>query len=104
MSARIFQPARNAMQSGKVKSDMWILQFDATSPRSKEPLMGWTSSSDTCQQVKLRFETRQEAEDYAKREGLAYMVMESPKKTAAKGPQKSYADNFKFGRHANWTH
>ncbi len=104
MSARIFQPARNAMQSGKGKSDLWILQFDAETARSTEPLMGWTSSSDTKQQIKMRFSAKEDAIAYAKREGLAFVVQESAAATASKRPQKSYSDNFKFGRTANWTH
>ena len=104
MAARIFQPARNAMQSGKGKSDLWILKFDAETPRTSEPLMGWTSSSDTSQQIKMRFKSKEDAVAYAKREGFAFTVQESGTKTTVKRPQKSYADNFKFGRTANWTH
>jgi len=104
MSARIFQPARNAMQSGKGKSDLWILQFDAETARSQDPLMGWTSSSDTKQQIKMRFKSKQDAVAYAKREGLAFVVQERPTSRTGKRPAKSYSDNFKFGRSANWTH
>ncbi|MCX7346697.1 MAG: ETC complex I subunit, partial [Alphaproteobacteria bacterium] len=57
MPVRIYKPARNAMQSGKGKSQDWILEFEASAPRTTDPLMGWTSSGDTRQQVKLRFET-----------------------------------------------
>lgn len=104
MAARIFQPARNAMQSGKGKSELWILQFDAESARTSEPLMGWTSSSDTKQQIKMRFKSKEDAVEYAKREGIAFTVQESNSATAAKRSPKSYSDNFKFGRTANWTH
>ncbi len=101
MSARIFQPARNAMQSGKGKSHTWVLQFDQEKPRTKEPLMGWTSSSDMKQQIKLRFKSKEDAIAYATREGLAYRVAEQHTPRRSK---KAYADNFKFGRTANWTH
>jgi len=104
MSARIFQPAQNAMHSGKGKSDLWILQFDAEAARSSDPLMGWTSSSETKQQIKMRFKSKEDAVAYAKREGVAFVVQESNETHAAKRPQKSYSDNFKFGRSANWTH
>jgi len=104
MSAHIFQPARNAMQSGKGKSDLWILQFDAETPRTSDPLMGWTSSSDTKQQIKMRFKSKEDAIAYAKREGIAFVVQESTQADMAKRPKKSYSDNFKFGRTANWTH
>ena len=53
MPVRIYKPSRNAMQSGKAKYDHWIVEFEPASPRTVDPLMGWTSSSDTRQQVKL---------------------------------------------------
>ena len=100
MAVRIYKPARNAMQSGKAKSE-WLLEFEAVSPRERDPLMGWTSSSDTRQQLKLSFATSEEAVAYAEREGLAYQVVpEAPVRTS----RKSYSDNFKWGRADNWTH
>ena len=63
--------------------------------------MGWTSSGDMKQQLKLSFDTREEAVSYATREGLAYQLIE-PKKPSAKS--KSYSDNFRWGRLDNWTH
>ena len=102
MSVRIYKPARNAMQSGKAKSDNWVLEFEASAPRTVDPLMGWTSSADTRQQVRLTFDTREEAIAYCEREGLAYHVL--PVNPVAKVIKKSYSDNFKFGRTVNWTH
>jgi len=102
MSVRIYKPSRNAMQSGKAKYDHWVLEFVATAPRTVEPLMGWTSSADTRQQVKLAFDTKEEAIAYCEREGLAYQVI--PENPAARVIKKSYSDNFKFGRTVNWTH
>ena len=58
MTARIYLPARNAMQSGKAKGDRWCLEFDAETARTIEPLMGWTSSTDMRSQVRLWFDTR----------------------------------------------
>lgn len=101
MPARIYKPSRNAMQSGKGKSQDWVLEFEQATPRAADPLMGWTSSDDTATQVKLKFATREEAEAYAKRKGLAYTVQAEPVKKLQK---KSYSDNFKFGRDENWTH
>jgi hypothetical protein len=99
--ARIFKPARNAMQSGKGKSDVWMLEFEQETPRSADPLMGWTSAQETFTQVKLKFDTRAEAEAYARKKGLAFTVQpEAPVKTQ----KKSYSDNFKYGRQQNWTH
>ena len=100
MTARIYKPARNAMQSGKGKSKEWFLEFIRETPPSADPLMGWTSG-DTSTQVKLRFETMEEAVDYARRNGLAYVVQPE---TPVRMQKKSYADNFKFGRTENWTH
>lgn len=102
MPVRIYKPARNAMQSGKAKYDHWTAEFEASAPRTVDPLMGWTSSGDTRQQVRLYFPTKEEAIAYCEREGHAYTVLaEAP---AAKVIKKSYSDNFKFGRSVNWTH
>ena len=101
MPARIYRPARNAMQSGKGKSQDWVLEFEQESARVPDPLMGWTSTTETGTQVKLCFATREEAEAYARREGIAYHVQpEAP----VRMQKKSYSDNFKFGRGENWTH
>jgi hypothetical protein len=101
MTARIFKPARTAMQSGEARTKEWVLEFEPASPRSADPLMGWTSSSNTQTQVRLEFETKEEAVAYATREGLAYTLAEpKPRKPI----RKSYADNFRFGRIGNWTH
>lgn len=102
MAVRIYKPARNVMQSGKGKSDYWVLEHEAAAPRSTDPLMGWTSSGDTRQQLKLRFDTLELAIAYAEREGLAYSVM--PDTSTPRLQRKSYSDNFRFGRSDNWTH
>jgi hypothetical protein len=101
MPARIYKPARNAMQSGKGKTEAWFLEFEQESQRSADPLMGWTSSNDTKSQVKLRFETRAEAEAYAQKQGIAYSVQTEP---PVRTQKKSYSDNFKYGRTTLWTH
>ena len=101
-SARIFRPSRDASQSGLARTKQWLLEFDQTSPRETDPLMGWYGSSDMMQQVRLAFDTQEEAEAYAKREGIAYRVEEPAKTPLRKG--LSYSDNFKFNRTAPWTH
>ena len=101
MRARIYKPARNAMQSGKGKSQDWVLVFEPEVARSIEPLMGYTSSGDMKQQIKLRFDTLEDAESYARREGIAYMVQPAQEPTIKK---VSYPDNFRFDRKAPWTH
>ena len=101
MVARIYKPSRNAMQSGKGKSESWLLEFESETPRTTDPLMGWTSSGDTRQQLKLSFDTRELAVAYAERNSLAYVVATEP---AVRSHKKSYSDNFKWGRSDNWTH
>jgi hypothetical protein len=101
MTARIYKPARNAMQSGTAKTRDWILDYEPATPRVVEPLMGWTSSTDMNSQVRLRFETKEEAIAYCERHGIAYQVKdekEPARRTIA------YADNFSFQRRGQWTH
>ena len=100
MPARIYKPARNAMQSGKGNAQEWALEFVREAALTADPLMGWTSG-DTSTQVQLRFETQAEAEDYAKRNGIAYTVTPV---APVRINKKSYSDNFKFGRSTLWTH
>ena len=101
MTARIYQPAKTAMQSGKGRTKTWVLEYEPAAAREVDPLMGWTSSSDMAQQIRLRFATKEEAVAYAERNGIAYTLSEPQKRKLVK---KSYADNFKFGRIGSWTH
>jgi hypothetical protein len=101
MVARIYRPARNAMQSGHARSQHWLLEFEPEAARGIEPLMGWTSSGDTRQQLRLTFDTREQAVAYAERNGLPYRVFEP---SPPRPPRKSYADNFRWGRPDLWTH
>jgi hypothetical protein len=101
MTARIYRPAKTAMQSGQARTKDWLLEHEAAAPREIDPLMGWTSSTDTRAQVLLAFDTKEEAIAYAERNGIPYIVAE-PKQR--KPVHKSYADNFKFGRMGSWTH
>jgi NADH dehydrogenase ubiquinone Fe-S protein 4 len=94
--ARIFKPAKNAMQSGTAKTKEWQLDFEPEKPREIEPLMGWTSSSDMKQEI-----TKEEAVAYCEHEGIPYHVFE-PKEPARR--QAAYADNFAFRRAEPWTH
>lgn len=95
MTARIFQPPKNAMQSGRANVQRWRLEYEQTSAREIDPLMGWTSSGDMNQQLSLTFETKEEAVAFAKKEGIAYNLQEP--KTRRIRP-KSYAENFKSDR------
>ena len=101
MLARIYKPARTAMQSGKAKFDRWLLVYEPAAPVAVEPLMGYTSSADTQRQVKLFFDTKEEAVAYAERHGIPYQLFEAKEETRKR---ISYADNFKFGRLTPWTH
>ena len=101
MRARIYQPPKNAMQSGWAATEEWVLEFEPAAPRRPDPLMGWIGSADTQAQVILRFATREEAVAYAERQGLVY-DLELPQTRQFK--PKAYADNFRFGRMENWTH
>jgi hypothetical protein len=101
MTARIYKPARTAMQSGTAKTKEWVLDYEPEQPRAVEPLMGWTSSSDMKQQVRLFFDTKEEAIAYCEREGIAYQVIE-PKVRAPR--VIAYADNFAFRRTEPWSH
>ncbi|MBV8427010.1 MAG: ETC complex I subunit [Hyphomicrobiales bacterium] len=101
MSARIYRPARSAMQSGAGNTKQWRLEFEPQEKRDAEPLMGWTSSTDMLGQVRLSFDTKEEAIAFAKREGIAFRV-EEPKET--KRRPMSYSDNFRFNRIGQWTH
>jgi ETC complex I subunit-like protein len=101
MIARIFKPARTAMQSGEARTKEWVLEFAPASPREIDPLMGWTGSRDMKAEVELAFDTKEEAVAYAEREGIPYQVVEPQPRRQIR---KSYADNFKFGRIGRWTH
>jgi hypothetical protein len=101
MTARIYRPAKTAMQSGKAKTSRWLLEYEPEAPRQADPLMGWTSSGDMKSQLKLWFETQEEAEAYARRNGIAYKV-EHPNEPVRKG--LSYSDNFRYNRIGQWTH
>jgi hypothetical protein len=99
--ARIYKPARTAMQSGKGNARSWVLDYEPAMRRTTDPLMGWTSSGDMNQQLTLRFDTKEEAIAYAERNGIAYRLFDPPPERLLK---KSYSENFKWGRTDNWTH
>ena len=101
MPARIYKPARTAMQSGKAKTGEWLLEFEPEAPRRIEPLMGYTSSSDMKQQLHLRFPTAEAAQAYCEANAIPYTVFKphEPRRRRA-----SYSDNFAFARKQPWTH
>jgi hypothetical protein len=101
MSARIFKPARTAMQSGSAKTKLWTLEYEPEQAREVEPLMGWTASGDMKQQLQLRFETKEQAVAYCEKLGIPYQSFE-PQSAAPK--KIAYADNFSYRRIGQWTH
>jgi hypothetical protein len=101
MLARIFKPAKSAMQSGTAKSKDWVLAFEPASARTPDPLMGWTSTTDMHGEVRLSFDSEADAVAYAQKHGIPFQVTE-PK--IGKRIIKAYADNFAYNRKQPWTH
>lgn len=91
-TARIFQRPKNAMQSGRARTDGWVLEFEPAEAKQPDPLTGWAGSGDTREQVRLGFPTLEAATAYAVREGLDYHVIAAPER---KLKLQAYADNFR---------
>ena len=88
--AKIYIPAKTAMQSGRGKIKNWVLEF-ITKDTSINPLMGWETSTDTLEEVVLKFPSKEKAIEYAKKNSISYQIIEPKKKEFV---IKSYADNF----------
>jgi hypothetical protein len=91
-TARIYQRPKNAMQSGRYRTDRWVIEFDPAEQQRPDPLTGWAGSGDTRNQLRLNFPTLEAAKAYAEREGLAYHVVAAPER---KLKLQAYADNFR---------
>ncbi|MBX3595333.1 ETC complex I subunit [Sphingomonas sp.] len=91
-TARIYQRPKNAMQSGRFRTDRWVLEFDPAERQRPDPLTGWAGSGDTRAQLRLNFPTLDAAREYAEREGIAYHVVPAPTRTLK---LQAYADNFR---------
>lgn len=92
--AIIYQPAKTAMQSGKAKTRVWLLEFIRTLPMTPDALMGWTTMAETVpQQLHLKFKTKEEAIAYALAKGIRYELRERNREHV--GP-KAYAENFAY--------
>ncbi len=100
MKVRIFKPAKTAMQSGEANTREWVIESEPA-PKELDPLMGWTGSRNTMEQIRLEFPTLDEAKAHAERNGWQYTV-ELPKVRAIR--PKAYADNFAYTRIGRWTH
>ena len=92
MTARIYQRPKNAMQSGKARTDTWLLEFVPAEAKRPDPLMGWSGSGDTQQQVVLKFAEQADAQAYADRYGIKARVAPTPPKRLK---LQAYADNFR---------
>ena len=103
MRARLYRPAKTAMSSGTAKTRRWMLDFVPSSAREVDPLMGWTSSTDTQAQVRLSFETKEAALDYARENGIEVLVTD-PKSRRANIRAGGYGENFATNRRGVWTH
>ena len=101
VQVRIYRQAKTATQSGRANTNRWVVEFEPETPRRVEPLMGWTSSSDTKGQLRLRFASAAEAVAYAQKHGFMY-TLERPRERKIR--PKAYADNFKYNRLLRWTH
>jgi hypothetical protein len=101
MIAKIFCPAKTAMQSGQNKTDNWVIEFEPGEARTIDPLMGYTSSTNMMTQVRLNFDSKEDAVAYAEKNGLAYRLSDPKEK---KRRQIAYSDNFAFKRRKSWTH
>jgi len=91
--ARIYKPAKTSMQSGTAKTGQWAVEYERITPRTPDPLMGWVSSGDTLDQVRLKFDTLEEAKAYAEREGLSVTISGAHDKRIK---PRNYGDNFKY--------
>ena len=101
MTIKIYQPSKTAMQSGRGKAKQWLAEYKSEIDSTKDKLMGWISSSDTRNQIKLFFDTKEQAVDWAKKNNYQFYVVEPQKRNIK---PKSYASNFDMNRKEPWTH
>ena len=101
MTIKIYKPSKTAMQSGHGKTKQWLAEYKSEVTTTKDTLMGWTSSSDTRSQIKLFFNTKEQAISWAKKNNYQFYV-EEPQKRKIK--PKNYASNFHINRKESWTH
>src|SRR5262245_27590384 len=101
MLARIYRPAKTAMQSGRAGAAHWVLEFESAAPLKPDDFMGWASSTDPNGQVRLFFDTREQAIEFARTRNIAHVVQNprEPKRII-----KAYADNFAYRRKEPWSH
>ncbi len=101
MLAKIYRPSKNAMQSGKAGTRRWVLEFELAQALATESLMGWTSGADTNGQVRIFFDTKDQAIAFARENQIPHQVSDAPE---IKRIPKAYGDNFAFRRREPWSH
>tara|TARA_B100000029_G_C17419763_1_gene903854 strand:- start:492 stop:854 length:363 start_codon:yes stop_codon:yes gene_type:complete len=99
--AKIYQPAKSAMQSGRARTLNWILEFDQEIPKIIDSLMGWCGSDDMNEQVRLEFPNKRDAIAFAEKNNITYRVFDARKRRIR---PKSYAENFAYNRKQPWSH
>ncbi|MCB9978936.1 MAG: ETC complex I subunit [Rhodospirillales bacterium] len=93
MKVTVSKPSKTAMQSGAARTRGWFLEGEPDVPDSIDPLMGWSSSGGTARQIRMRFETLEEALHFAGEKGWACTVLPPQEKRVR---PRSYADNFRY--------
>ena len=101
MTIKIYKPSKSSTQSGLGKTKQWLAEYISEKDKTKDSLMGWNSSLDTKEQIKIFFETKEQAIEWAKKNNEQYIVIE-PKERKIK--PKNYASNFDISRKEPWTH
>jgi hypothetical protein len=101
MLAKIYRPAKTAMQSGQANTKRWVLEFEPANGLEVEPLMGWVSSADTSRQVRMTFDTRDQAIAFARQHNIPHQVIEPKERERV---IRAYSDNFAYGRKEPWSH
>ncbi len=96
MDVKIYRPGKNAMQSGRGKTKGWVLEYEGKGAGAAEPLMGWSPSEDTLEQVRLNFESKEDALAFAEKKGWDAFVMEEQFRRIK---PRNYGDNFKYVPH-----
>jgi hypothetical protein len=91
-TARIIEEDRKPTQSGKARAGRWVLEFEREQPLRPDPLTGWSGSNETRQQVRIVFDSKDDAVAYAVRKGFDYHVVPAPRSTLK---LQAYADNFR---------
>ena len=101
MFAKISRSTPSAMTSGRANADVWVLEYQSNLPRKIDPLTGNTASVDMRKQLKMTFDSLENAVAYARANDIPHRVVDRPR---SKRIMRSYAENFDFDRKLPWTH